>query len=322
MDIKKNRGWVVLLLVLVIWEIITIASIKSQNENLERQINNMANNIYDEVSSIDASVYEIKREISEELEKQTSIISSYAIEISFIKGMLNIDLSFIPKEYRDDEEVEVVFSSDKETKVFSAINKNGIFIVKGELLPSEKNNATIRFISGEITRQEKLPDVDAADELAFEYDAYLLEDRQFYEGQGSPTEAEVIEASNTIVVTLFPFYGKGRVHQPYADLESAKLVFTDRDNSKKALEVDLEKTKAEKYLQDIKADDQVNVFLANVFDIKDVEGSFRVECQLVTKEGLLYRFEIGEVNNAKSVNDNKIYPRMYISSMGQAYPEF
>ena len=131
----------------------------------------------------------------------------------------------------------------------------------------------------------------------------------------------MIEASNTIAVTLFPFYGKGRVNQPYADLESAKLVLTDRDNSKKALEVHLEKTAEEKYLQDMKADDQVSVFLANVFDIKDVEGSFRVDCHLVSKEGLLYVFEIGEVNNAKSVNDGKIYPSIYISSMGTAYPE-
>lgn len=322
MDVKKNKGWIFLLVVLAAWEIFTIASIKSQNENLERQINNMANNIYDEVSSIDASVYEIKREISEELEKQTSIISSHAIEISFIKGMLNIDLSFIPKEYRDDEEVEVLFSSDKESKTIKALNQDGVFIVKAELLPSKKIDALVRFVSEVSTRQEKLAEIDAGEELAFEYDAYLLEERQFYEDGRSPTEAELIEASNTIAVTLFPFYGKGRVNQPYADLEFAKLVLTDRDNSKKALEVDLEKATEEKYLQDIKADDQVSVFLANISEINDVEGSFRVECQLLTKEGLLYRFEIGEVNNVKSVNDNKIYPSIYISSMGQAYPEF
>ena len=46
MDIKKNKGWIFLLVVLAAWEIFTIASIKSQNENLERQINNMANNIH------------------------------------------------------------------------------------------------------------------------------------------------------------------------------------------------------------------------------------------------------------------------------------
>lgn len=320
MDIKKNKWLIGLIVILVVWELFTISNIKTQNENLERQINNLNDNMYNKLNSINDSVYDIKREISEELEKQTSIISSYSDDVSFMNSMLNIDLSFIPKEYKDDENVEVVFSSEKETKTFPAINQDGIFMVNAKLMPSEKINATIRFISGDTTRQEKLPEIDALDELAFEYDAYLLADRHFFEDD--TTESENLEASNTIVVSLLPFYSKGRVKQPYEDLEYAKLILTNRANSKKALEVDLEKTTEAKFLQDFKYDDDISVLLANISEIKDVEGSFRVECELLTKEGLLYIFEIGEVNNYKSVNGNKANSNISIYSMGQVYPEF
>lgn len=322
MDIKKNRGWIALLVVLVVWEIFTIANIKSQNENLERQINDLNNNLYGKTNSIHDSVYDIKREISEELEKQASILSSHSVQISFENGMLNLDLSITPKEYGKNEEVELVISSDKETKTFPAINQDGIFLAKAQVLPSEKINATVRFISPETTRQETLAEIDAADELAFEYDSYLMEDRLFHKGEQGPTESEIIEASNTIVVGLMPFYSKGKVNQPYADLESAMLILTNRANSKKALEVDLEKTTEAKYTESFMQDERTSILLGDISDIKEVEGSFRVECELITKEGLFYRFEIGEINNYKNANSNKIFPNISIYSMGTAYPEF
>lgn len=320
---SKNNKWLIALLVLLLlWEIFTIASIKSQNKNLESQINDLNNNLYGKTNSIHDSVYDIKSEISEELEKQASILSSHSTSISFVNGILNLDLSITPKEYRNDEEVELVVVSDKETKTFPAINQDGIFRVKGGVLPSEKINATVRFVSPETTRQETLEEIDVAQELAFEYDAYLLGDRLFHEEGPGPTEEEHIEASNTIVVGLMPFNYKGRVNPPYADLESAKLVLTNRANSKKALEVDLEKTTQAKYTENFMQDEGTSILLGDISAIKDTEGSFRVECELQTKEGLFYNFEIGEVNNYKNSNNNKIFPNISIYSMGIAYPEF
>ena len=324
MNIKKNRGWIVLLVVLLLWEIFTIASIKTQNKKLERQINDRTNDLYDEIHSIHGRFYEIKTDISEELEKQSSFLSDYTADISFKDGILFLDLSFTPKEYKSEDRVEVVFTSAKETKVFTAIENDGAFKVKGELLPSDNFEATVRFISEEAIRQERLPKIEAAEDLAFEYNARLLSEIEFLkESSKDITGAEDYDGADIMVVYISPFDRPGRIDAPYKDIELAKLTLTNRATSKTIKEVNLEESTDDNFYKDNKSVEGSSVFIAKLPDLKGIEGSFRIECEIKTKDGLVYVFDIGTIDNYADVDSKKLEGRYFIDKHhGTAYPEF
>lgn len=122
---------------------------------------------------------------------------------------------------------------------------------------------------------------------------------------------------------IAPFDSAGRIDAPYKDIESSKLTFTNRATSKIIKEVNLEESTDDNFYKDNKSVEGSSVFIAKLPDLKDVEGSFRIDCELKTKDGLVYIFDIGMIDHYEYVDGKNFEGDYFIGKHhGTAYPEF
>lgn len=133
---------------LLLFQCITIYTLKTNFRNLERQYQTILNNVSSITGSMDGQIGSLSDEIKKNLEKQSSVISDFQMEIKNIysKGQM-IKLSFltIPRMYTEGMKVSFQVELNEDTIIVEGQKGEGVSFV-GEALVPWNDNMTVTVV--------------------------------------------------------------------------------------------------------------------------------------------------------------------------------
>lgn len=272
--------------------------------SLQNEINNLHSSIASNFSGLSYNMEEFEKEIKAQLEKQTSILASHNIDIGYEDGKMQIKLSAVPKEFNGAETVKFIVGDEE----LPAVNEDGAFVANSLIAPRDTVNARVQFIKGDSIRQEELTLFNVMEELAI-YPNVLWGD-SFYEMKEKSKEYKEL-----LVLSIYNSNKKIGLMNP----REITLIIKDGNTKKVIKEVPMEVPpsdiiNSETFKYD---DEETLIYSANLSGITELEGKYVVDCNLVTENGLIYNFQVGEFTTNKQDNYSQ-----WGNMGGVVYPSF
>lgn len=304
--VNKNEKIAVALGVagLVILNVYSNSKLKNEIRSLQNEVVNINGNMSNNLGGLSYNLEEFKTDIRAQLEKQGSILSSHDFDIAYNEGKMKIKLSAVPKEFNGEETVKFIVEDEE----FPAVNEGGAFVATCSITPSDTVKARVQFIKGDVIRQEELPIFNLGEELAI-YPNVLMGD-SFYDLKDSAEKYK-----NILVLSCYNGNKKIGLMNP----REITLIIRDSDTKKAVKEVPMENPPSEIInSESFKFDDgETFVYSADLSEIMELEGKYVVDCNLVTENGLVYNFQVGEFTSNKQDKYSQ-----WGTMSGVVYPNF
>lgn len=272
--------------------------------SLQNKISNLSNDVSNNFSNLSYGLEEFEKEIGIQLEKQASILSSHNIDIGYEDGRMQIKLSAVPKEFNGEETVKFILGDEE----LPAINEGGAFVATCSTEPRDTVKARVQFINGDEVRQEEFPLFNIVEELAI-YPNVLWGDSSYDMKEKSEEYKELL------VLSIYNSNKKIGLMNP----REITLIIKDGNTKKVIKEVPMEVPpsdiiNSETFKYD---DEETLIYSANLSGITELEGKYAVDCNLVTENGLIYNFQVGEFTTNKQDNYSQ-----WGTMGGVVYPSF
>lgn len=147
-DVRVRIGLLILCALLLLFQCFTIYTLKTNFRNLESQYQTILSNVSSITGSMDGQIGSLSDEIKKNLEKQSSVISDFQMDIKdvYSKGqMIKLGFSTTPRMYTEGMKVSFQVELNEDTVMVEGKKGEGFSFV-GETLVPWNDNTTVTVV--------------------------------------------------------------------------------------------------------------------------------------------------------------------------------